>query len=132
MSEAGVPPVPGEVLKELFPKLLPDRQLTQVQFARMLGMSKPHLNMILSGRCRVSAEVALRIERVFGIRAEFWMRLTSELKLFEERQRLSEELSALSPAQPQKAALSMPESVSGEDRGHASNAQVVLASAAQS
>jgi plasmid maintenance system antidote protein VapI len=98
----------------------------------MLGMSKPHLNMILSGRCRVSAEVALRIERVFGIRAEFWMRLTSELKLFEERQRLSEELSALSPAQPQKAALSMPESVSGENRGHASNAQVVLASVAQS
>jgi addiction module HigA family antidote len=92
MSEAKVPILPREALKEM---LLQDRGLTQGQLADQLGISRPRLSMVLSGRCPVSAELALRIERVFGIPAQFWMGLGVESQLFQERQRLREHLAAL-------------------------------------
>lgn len=87
-----VPPAPGEVLKE---KLLGNGQLTQAQIARALGVSEPRLTMIFKGRCQLSAEIALRVERVFGISAHFWMRVRDEYELYHERQRLRPTLAEL-------------------------------------
>jgi addiction module HigA family antidote len=92
MKEAKAPILPRVALLEI---LLRDGRLTQAQLARSLGISRPRLSMVLSGRCPVSAELALRIERVFGIPAQFWMRLGVESQLFQERQRLCDDLAAL-------------------------------------
>ncbi len=86
------PPSPGKVLRE---KLLDGAHLTQAELARALGISCPRLNMILSGRCQLSAEIALRIEKVFGISPQYWLRIGNEFKLFEERQRMAGELESL-------------------------------------
>jgi len=86
------PPSPGEVLKA---KLLDGMNLTQAQLARAIGISTPRLNMILKGRCQISAEIALRIEKVFDISPQYWLRIRNEFELFEERQRMSAELDAL-------------------------------------
>jgi plasmid maintenance system antidote protein VapI len=51
--------------------------------------------MILKGRSPLSPEIALRIERVFGISAEFWLRIRADFELFEERQRIAQELAGL-------------------------------------
>ena len=90
--DAAAPPAPGEVLRQ---KLLNDMQYSQAELAHMLGVSKPRLNMILKGRCQLSAEIALRIERVFGISPQFWLRVRADFDLFEERQRMVEELEGL-------------------------------------
>jgi len=86
------PPSPGDVLRE---KLLDDARLNQAELAQALGISRPRLNMILKGRCQLSAEIALRIERVFGISPHMWLRVRSDFEIFEERQRMSEELESL-------------------------------------
>lgn len=87
-----VPLSPGQVLKE---KLLDGMQLSQAQLARAIGISCPRLNMILKGRCQISAEIALRIERVFDISPQYWLRIRNEFELFGERQRMSDELDRL-------------------------------------
>jgi|SRR4051794_30101676 addiction module HigA family antidote len=86
------PPSPGQVLKE---KLLDGTKLSQAELARAIGLSRPRLNMILSGRCQITAAVALRIEKVFGFSPQYWLRLRYEFELFEERQRISHELESL-------------------------------------
>lgn len=87
-----IPPSPGEVLRE---RLLQGMELTQAELARALGISCPRLNMILKGRCQMSAEIALRIEKVFDISPQFWLRIRSEFELHEERERMSRELEKL-------------------------------------
>jgi|SRR5579884_2259528 len=94
-----IPQAPGEVLKE---KLLGDGRLTQAQLARALGVSEPRLTMIFKGRCQVSAEIALRVERVFGISPHFWMRVRDEYELYHERQRLCSTLAALPSMEDRK------------------------------
>ena len=89
---ASTPPAPGDVLKE---KLLDGMNLTQAQLARAIGISCPRLNMILKGRCQISTEIALRIERVFDISPQYWLRIRNEFELFEERRRISLELDRL-------------------------------------
>ena len=86
------PPAPGEILKA---KLLDGMNLTQAQLARALGISTPRLNMILKGRCQISAEIALRIGKVFDISPQYWLRARNEFELFEERRRMASALDAL-------------------------------------
>lgn len=93
------PPSPGAVLKR---KLLDGMKLTQAELARAIGISKPRLNMMLKGRCQLSAEIALRIERVFGISPQFWLRVRADFELFEERRRMVEELMNLSQLHPRE------------------------------
>ena len=88
----GAPLSPGDLLKR---KLLDEMQLTQAELARALGISNPRLNMMLKGRCLLSAEIALRIERVFGISPQFWLRARADYELFQERGRMLEELERL-------------------------------------
>ena len=98
MLSTVAPPHPGEVLKQ---KLLSGGQLSQRHLAQRLGLSPPRLNMLFSGRCLVTAEIALRVERVFGIPAQFWMSVRDEHELHLERQRLADELASLLPLEDQ-------------------------------
>ena len=98
-NSTSTPPSPGEVLKA---KLLDGMDMTQAQLARALGISTPRLNMILKGRCQLGAEIALRIERVFDISPQYWLRVRNEFELFEERQRMAAELEALKEVSPKK------------------------------
>ena len=91
-NSASTPPSPGEVLRA---KLLEGMDLTQAQLARALGISTPRLNMIFKGRCQLSAEIALRIEKVFDISPQYWLRIRNEHELFEERQRMADEIETL-------------------------------------
>jgi len=83
---------PGQVLKE---KLVEGMHLTQAQLSRAIGVSAPRLSMIVRGRLPISPEIALRIERVFGISPQYWLRIRAEFELCEERQRIARELESL-------------------------------------
>lgn len=68
----GPPTHPGEMLNEEFLKPL---GMTQVELAKRIGVSYPRINELINGRRGVTPDTALRLERVFGMEAQFWLNL---------------------------------------------------------
>ena len=58
-------------------------KLTQQILADALGIDRPALNAILNGRRAVTAQIALRLERVFGMSACFWLGLQEGVDLWD-------------------------------------------------
>jgi len=73
------PTHPGEMLLEEFLKPL---GMTQSEFAVRLGVSFPRLNEIVRGRRGVTPDTALRLERVLGMSADFWLGLQMDWDLW--------------------------------------------------
>jgi addiction module HigA family antidote len=73
------PTHPGEMLLEEFLKPL---EMTQVELARRLGVSYPRLNEIIKGRRSVTPDTALRLARVLGMSADFWLGLQQDWALW--------------------------------------------------
>lgn len=65
----GVPTHPGEMLREEFLKPL---GLSQTDLADKLGVSYPRVNELVHGKRGVTPDTALRLERLFGMEAQFW------------------------------------------------------------
>jgi addiction module HigA family antidote len=68
---------PGEVLEM---EILA-RGLTKSKFAMDIKMYPSHMSDILKGKRNITEEIALKIEGVLGISAEFWMRLQVEYNI---------------------------------------------------
>jgi antitoxin HigA-1 len=49
--------------------------LTITDAAKALGISRKQLSAIINGRAGLSAEMAIRLEKAFGSKAETWLRL---------------------------------------------------------
>ena len=64
------PTHPGEMLREDF---MPDYDLTVAGLADAAGVSRQSINELLRGRRAVSPDMALRLSRLFGNSAEFWL-----------------------------------------------------------
>jgi addiction module HigA family antidote len=73
------PTHPGEMLFEEFVKPL---GVTQVELARRLDVSYPRLNEIIKGRRSVTPDTALRLSRVLGMSADFWLGLQHDWDLW--------------------------------------------------
>lgn len=73
------PTHPGEMLFEEFIKPL---GLTQAELSRRLGVSYPRLNEIIKGRRSVTPDTALRLSRVLGMSADFWLGLQQDWDLW--------------------------------------------------
>jgi addiction module HigA family antidote len=75
-----VPPThPGEMLLEEFLKPL---EISQSAFAIRLGVSFPRLNEIVRGKRSVTPDTALRLARVTGMSADFWLGLQLDWDLW--------------------------------------------------
>ena len=57
--------------------------ISQSEFAIRLGVSFPRLNEIVNGKRAVSPDTALRLERVLGMPADFWLGLQTDRELWE-------------------------------------------------
>ena len=73
------PTHPGEMLLEEFLRPL---GVTQSAFAVRLGVSFPRLNEIIRGRRAVTTDTALRLARVLGMPADFWLGLQVDWDLW--------------------------------------------------
>lgn len=92
------PTHPGEMLLEEFVKPL---GVTQTDLALRLGVSFPRLNEIIRGRRSVTPDTALRLARVVGMSADFWLGLQSDWDLWQAMQRSdAHDISNLRPLQP--------------------------------
>jgi len=75
------PPVhPGEVLVEEFLKPF---EISQVELAERLGVTFQRVNAIANGRRSITPDTALRLSKVFGTSAAFWLNLQQGLDLYE-------------------------------------------------
>ena len=73
------PTHPGEMLLEEFLRPL---KISQSAFAVRLGISFPRLNEIVRGKRGVTPDTALRLERVLGMPAVFWLGLQLDWDLW--------------------------------------------------
>jgi len=73
------PTHPGEMLFEEF---LEPLGMSQSAFAVRLGVSFPRLNEIIRGKRAVTPDTALRLARVTGMSADFWLGLQQDWDLW--------------------------------------------------
>jgi HTH-type transcriptional regulator/antitoxin HigA len=59
---------PGDTILDL----LDEREMTQTDLARRLGVSAKHVNQIVKGSAPISSDVALGLEKVLGGSVSFW------------------------------------------------------------
>lgn len=88
------PTHPGEMLREDF---LPDYGLTVLRFAKALGVSRQTVNELLRERRAVSPEMALRLARLFGNSAEFWLNAQRAVDLWEAARNIKQKINRISP-----------------------------------
>lgn len=88
------PTHPGEMLREDF---LPDYGLTVSNFAQALGVSRQTVNELLRERRAVSPEMALRLARLFGNTAEFWLNAQQAVDLWDGARGIKKQLARISP-----------------------------------
>ena len=89
------PTHPGEMLRLEFIEPL---AITQTALAQRLGVSFPRLNEIIKGRRSVTPDTALRLARVLGLPADFWLGLQSDWDLWHAmRSHQAQEIDSLEP-----------------------------------
>jgi antitoxin HigA-1 len=71
------PAQPGEVVADA----LADLRVAKADAAKALGVSRAHLHAILSGRARVTAEMAVRLEKGLGSTAATWLAMQAAYDL---------------------------------------------------
>ena len=82
---------PGAYLLE---ELLEPLGISQNALARRLGVTPKTINDIVRGRRSVTAEMALRLGRFFGMTPDFWLSLQQNYDLAEASDRHAERLEA--------------------------------------
>lgn len=75
---------PGLILRE--DVILPT-SLSVGQAAELLQISRVTLSKILNGAGAITPNIALRVETVFGGKADFWLRMQRGYDLIEEKSR---------------------------------------------
>jgi len=76
------PPHPGYSVRH---DCLEPLGLTVTEAARRLGVSRKQLSDIVNGRAGLSPEMAIRLDKAFGGRAETWLRLQVAYDLAQAR-----------------------------------------------
>ena len=74
-----LPPIPpGEILREDF---MDPVGLSINQLARNIGVPPNRISEIVNGKRAITADTALRLQRYFGVEAQFWLNLQSDFDL---------------------------------------------------
>lgn len=67
---------PGATIREQ----LEDRGMTQKEFAQRMDMTEKHISRLINGEVHLTPEVALRMEHVLGLPAQFWNNLEARYR----------------------------------------------------
>ena len=86
-------PTPGEVLRQL----ADESEITQQRLAKALEVSRHTVSQLVNGRRAVTADMALRLGRIFSTSAEFWLNLQRAVDLDRARGHLGNRLSRMQP-----------------------------------
>ncbi len=78
------PPHPGDFVRT---EILEPLGLSVAAAAKALGVSRPTLSTLLNGRSDLSGDMALRLEKAFGVKMDTLMRMQSAFDIAEARKR---------------------------------------------
>ena len=78
------PPHPGAFIRT---EILAPLELTVTTAAQVLGVSRPTLSSLLNRQADLSGDMALRIEKAFGVRMDTLMRMQSSYDIARTRER---------------------------------------------
>ena len=88
------PTHPGEMLQEDF---MPDYGLTVSALADAVGVSRQSINELLRGRRAVSPEMAIRLAKLFGNSAEFWLNAQRAVDLWDAAEAIRDDVKRIKP-----------------------------------
>lgn len=78
------PPHPGDFVRT---EILEPLRLSVSAAARVLGVSRPTLSTLLNGHSDLSGEMALRLEKAFGVKMDTLMRMQSAFDIARARRK---------------------------------------------
>src|SRR5208283_555029 len=78
------PPHPGDFIRT---EIIKPAGLTVTAAAGVLRVSRPALSSLLNGKADLSGEMALRIEKAFGVRMDTLMRMQAAYDIAQTRKR---------------------------------------------
>jgi antitoxin HigA-1 len=78
------PPHPGDFIRT---EIIEPAGLSVTDAARALHVSRPALSSLLNGNADLSGEMALRIEKAFGVKMDTLMRMQSAYDIAQTRKR---------------------------------------------
>ncbi|MGA8938191.1 MAG: HigA family addiction module antitoxin [Acidobacteriaceae bacterium] len=81
------PPHPGDFVRT---EIIEAAGLTVTAAAKALHVARPTLSSLLNGKADLSGEMALRIEKAFGVRMDTLMRMQSSFDIAQMRKREKE------------------------------------------
>jgi antitoxin HigA-1 len=81
------PPHPGDFIRT---EIIEPAGLSVTETAKALQVSRPALSSLLNGRADLSGEMALRIEKAFGVKMDTLMRMQSNYDIAKTRSREKE------------------------------------------
>ena len=84
-----VPTHPGEMLLEEFLKPM---GLTQRELANAIHVPYQRVNELVNGRRGMTPSTALRLAKLFGVSADFWMKLQLRWDLYHAKQKEAKQL----------------------------------------
>jgi len=90
---------PGEVLREEF--LIP-LGLKPYGVAKMLAVPRTRIERIVAEEIGITADTALRLGRLFGTSAEFWLNLQSRYDMLIAQKEIARALKKIKPAIEQR------------------------------
>jgi addiction module HigA family antidote len=78
------PPHPGDFIRT---EIIEPAGLSVTAAATALQVSRPALSSLLNGKANLSGDMALRLEKAFGVRMETLMRMQSSYDIAQTRKR---------------------------------------------
>jgi len=82
MSRTARPGRPGQFIRM---EILEPLALTVTEAAKALDVTRPALSALLNGRSSLSPEMALRIEKAFGVKMDTLLRMQTAYEIAEAR-----------------------------------------------
>lgn len=73
---------PGEFLQEE----VEERKLKKTELAKQLGLLPGHLSELFKGKRNINAKLAVKLEKVLDVSAEYWLGLQSAYDLSQARE----------------------------------------------
>jgi len=70
---------PGEVIADI----LDDLEITQTQFAKILGISEQTVNEIILGQQPITVDLAIRIGKALGNGHQLWLNLQQKIDVWD-------------------------------------------------
>lgn len=96
MSRMHNPSHPGKILEEICDDIKTSEGLSRNAIAKHLKVTAAAISNIINGKTSITAVMAVKLQKAFGMSAETWLRMQEQYDLWQaEKQSKSDKISLL-------------------------------------